>query len=121
MKVIGGQVFPAEKNRDHITQAIASITDTIETTILPALSGHYHDMVMITCHNDSDAAVTINIRDATGGTVRLKLTLPASEAKSWIFHTPYKQSAKNNNWTAKRPANLGTMTLSIYTQAVKKK
>ena len=120
MKVIGGQVFPAEQNRDNIVQATTSITTGTETTILAALSGYYHDMIVVTGHNGSDAAVTLEIRDETGGTVRTKITIPAASAKSWIYHIPYKQTEKNNNWTADMGDYTNT-TITMYIQAVKKK
>lgn len=120
METIGGQVFPAERIRDYVVQQATSITNGTEKTILTALSKYHQDLVMITGHNNSDAAITLDIRDNTGDTVRLKLTIPASSAKSWIFNTPYKQTLPGDNWTADMGDYTDT-TVTIYVQAVKNK
>ena len=121
MEVIGGQVFPEERIRDHVVQQASALTNGDETTILAAAkTGFFHDLCMIACHNDSDAAVTINVRDVTAGTVRMMLTIPAAEAKSWIFYTPFKQDAVANVWTADMGDYTNT-TISTFVQAVRKK
>ena len=121
MEVIGGQVLPEERIRDHVVQQAASLTNGTETTILAAAkAGFFHDICMVACHNDSDAAVNVSLRDVAAGTVRMMLTVPAAEAKSWIFYTPFKQDAVANVWTADMGDYTNT-TISIFVQAVRKK
>lgn len=120
MKVVGGQVFPAEKIRDYIKQQLTSITTGTEIAILTTLAGHFQDLCLIGGHNSSDAAITLDIRDKLAGTIRLRLTIPANEAKHWIFYIPFKQTTAGNVWTADMGDYTGT-TITMYVQAVKNK
>lgn len=120
MKTFAGQVFPAEKLRSEILQDSASLTNGTEATLLTGIAREYHDLLMVTCHNDSDVAITVSLRDKTAGTVRMIVTVPATTAQTWTFPTPLKQTSEGDNWTADRPDG-GAATLSVLAQFVRNK
>jgi len=110
------------KIRDFTTVQTTSLTTGTETTILTAETGIYHDMVLITCHNDSDAAVSVSIREATAGDVKFIMTIPAagSQLEPMRFPIPYPQAIVGANWTADQPDTTNT-TITILAEAVKNK
>ena len=87
--------------RDLVTRNNITLSSTTETTLIAALAGTFRDLTHLTLTNTSSTAVRVDIRDSTGGTVRLSMMLAADGGGAVIpFPVPYKQTTANNNWTA---------------------
>lgn len=118
MRNIGGQLFLEEEVRDQVLHQTAELTNGTAKTMVTAITGYYQDLLMVTGHNNSDAAVTVELNDG-GSSTRLKLTVPANEAKTWTFPTPFKQDDHGNAWTADMGDYTNT-TIGLYVQSVRK-
>ncbi len=94
--------------RDLVSTAVASLTTGTETTLLAANTSKFHDMVFITGANDSDAAVTVDIRESTAKDVVFSLAIPAADRVTIPFNVPYKQNYIDSIWTADIPDITGT-------------
>lgn len=115
---IGRQVVAIGQVRDLMVHQLATITNsTSETTILTAAANTFHDLTMLVITNASATAVSVTIKDATGGTNRLIVDLAANGGAVIPFHRPLTQSAVNGNWTATLSVN--TVTVHFTTQAEK--
>jgi len=87
--------------RALIVQATVTLTTTTETTILAAAgAGIYLDVSWIMLTNTSAAAVRVDIRPVTGGSVLLSLNVEASKTLIVdLSDIPLLQTTANNNWT----------------------
>ena len=99
--------------RDLIATAYISLTGGTETTLLAASAGAYHDLIYIMGTNNSDAAVTADIRAVTAGNIMTSIRIPANGTAGVSLPVPIPQDATGNNWTADLPDISGTtVTLS---------
>jgi hypothetical protein len=87
-------------NRANVVKGTATVQTTDETTILASQAGYYQDVTEIMIANTSATATRVDIRDATAGTVRMSLYIPAGDTRGIVFSFPYPQTAVTNNWTA---------------------
>lgn len=89
-------------NRNRIVPQKTTITNTSETTIVTADANYYLDLYFIVISNTSATAVNVTIKDATAGTTRFIIPVPAGDMKGFVIPSAdaYPQAAKNNNWTA---------------------
>lgn len=117
-KVIAGQVFRSQDVRDEVSHTTTSLATGTETTIDAAETGYYHDLVLITGYNSSDAAVSITLRDTTGGDAVMTMTIPATDSRSLQFNPPLKQTTPASNWTADMGDYTNT-TLTLLAQIVR--
>jgi hypothetical protein len=99
---LGRQVTRPVQVRDLMATAYATLTNGTETTLLAASAGSFHDLVYIMGANNSDAAVTVDIRPVTSGNIVMTLGIPAYGTAGVACPVPYPQSASDtgNNWTA---------------------
>lgn len=81
------------------TNAMVTITGTAETTIVSAVASTFNDLEAFFIANSSATGVRVDIRDTTGGTVRLSIWVPATTTYTYTGPT-LKQSTVNTNWTA---------------------
>ena len=102
---VGRQVMRPMQVRDLMATAYASITTGVETTLLSGVASTFHDLVWIKGANQSDAAVTIDIRETTGGTVIDTLVIPAQSTAGISTNVPYPQANSAGTWTVQ---NIGT-------------
>lgn len=79
--------------------AYASITTGVETTLKSAEAGLYLDLIQITAANQSDAAVTIDVRAVSGGNIITSLTIPAESTAGIATSAPLPQDNQGNAWT----------------------
>lgn len=99
--------------RDLIQTAYVSVTNGTETTLLAASAASFHDLIMIVGSNNSDAAVSVDIRAVTGGNIINTIRIPANSTAGWTPPTPWPQDATGNNWTIDGPDETGrTLTFS---------
>lgn len=117
---LGRQVIRTLQVRDLIQTAYVSVTNGTETTLRAAVAGAFLDLIMIVGSNNSDAAVSIDIRPVTGGNIINTLRIPANGTAGWTPPVPWPQSEQGNNWTVDAPDQTGsTYTFSaLFSQEV---
>lgn len=99
--------------RDLIATAYLSVTGGTETTLLAASAGVFHDLIMLVGSNNSDAAVSVDIRAVTAGNIVHTLRIPANGTAGFAPAVPWPQDAAGNNWTVDGPDETGrTLTFS---------
>ena len=106
---VGRQIIVPFQVRDLVFTASAATATLAEVTLLAGAAGTFNDLVEITCANDSGAAVSINIRDATGAGVVKVINVPASITASRDFSIPVPQGVAAATWTIQ---NAGTGDIS---------
>ena len=106
---LGRQVMVPHQVRDLVATAAVTLSTGTETTILAGAAATFHDMLYITGSNDSDAAVSVDIRDSVANAaVVTTLDIPAADRDSMTFPVPYPQSEVLSTWTADMPDITGT-------------
>ncbi len=104
----GRQIMRPIQVRDLIKTAYVQVANGTETTLKDAVAGAYLDCIMVTGSNDSDAAVSVNIRAVTGGNIVHTMEIPAYGLAGWAPSVPWPQDATGNNWTVDLPDITGT-------------
>lgn len=82
------------KDRNRIT-----LTTTTETTLIAAVASVRHVLTGLTIANRDNVAHTLDIRDATSGTIRETVVLPAGQTFVYKDTIGNPQAAVNTNWT----------------------
>lgn len=106
---LGRQVITVHQVRDLIFTASADTATLAEVTLLSGTAGAFNDLVELTCANTSGAAVTLGIRETTGGSVTKLIVIPANNTISRDFSVPVPQGTAATTWTIK---NEGTGDIS---------
>lgn len=117
---LGRQVNRPIQVRDLIHTAYVSVTGGTETTLRAAVAGACLDLIMIVGSNNSDAAVSVDIRPVTAGNIINTLRIPANGTAGWTPPVPWPQSEQGNNWTVDGPDETGrTLTFSaLFSQEI---
>lgn len=101
--------------RDLTLTAYASLTNGTETTLRAAVAGAYLDLIYVMGANNSDAAVTVDIRPVTAGNIVMTLQIPANGTAGIACPVPLPASDTGNNWTA----DMGDLTgTTVYLTAL---
>ena len=99
--------------RDLISTAYISIANGTETTLLAGVAGSYLDLMYVMGTNNSDVAVTVDLRAVTAGNIQTSIRIPANGTAGVSLPLPIPQDETGNNWTADLPDITGTtVTLS---------
>ena len=116
----GRQIVRQHGPRDRCVHNTITLTTTGETTLLAAgAAGVFRDLVMLIVSNGSDVDQLIEIRDATGGTVRIPIHLATGGGGAVIpFPVPVNQALAANNWTAKVSTAIGSGNVRIFALGV---
>lgn len=110
---LGRQLVRNIQVRDLIKTAYVSVINGTEATLLAATAGSFNDLVMVVGSNNSDAAVSLDIRAVTAGNIINTLRIPANGTAGWTPPVPWPQDATGNNWTVDGPDETGrTITVS---------
>lgn len=89
------------------TGVVTLSASTAETTFLAAgATGVFHDLTSMWCVNTSATVVRIDVRDATGGTVRFPLEVPPTDMRGIAISVPINQTTAANNWTIQSSASV---------------
>lgn len=115
---LGRQVTYPYQVRDNISTARASVANGTETTLFAGVAGTKHDLLYVSGSNDSDAAVSADIRDATGGGIITTLHIPANATEFISFPAPVPQNFAADTWTVDIPDITGT-TVNISALFIK--
>lgn len=105
---LGRQITRPVQVRDLIRTAYVAVTNGTETTLRAAVAGAFLDCIMVTGSNNSDAAVAVDIRAVTAGSIIHTMQIPAYGLAGWSPTVPWPQDATGNNWTVDLPDITGT-------------
>jgi hypothetical protein len=117
---LGRQVIRPIQVRDLTLTAYVSVTSGTETTLRAAVAGAKLDLIFLKGSNNSDAAVSVDIRAVTGGNIVDTLRIPANGTAGYTLPVPWPQDETGNNWTVDGPDETGrTLTFSaLFSQEV---
>lgn len=113
---IKGRLMVGSTPRALKTAQITTITtSTSETTVLTAVASTFLDVYGVIVVNSSATASNISFRDATAGTVRFNIYVPAGETRGFMLPTDaaYPQATVNNNWTATSSASVTSIIITL--------
>ena len=109
---VGRQVMRPIQVRDLIQTAYVQLTTGTETTLLAGASAILHDLIFVMGSNNSDAAVTVDLRSSTAGTVMMTIQIPANGTAGISSPVPILQQTEAQAWTADMGDITGT-TVSL--------
>lgn len=114
-----GRVVTTAGNIRELVAAQTTViaASTAETTIITAGgAGVFNDLSCLVITTTDVAASVLTIKDATAGTTRITLHLPATAAKDGPlvipFPIPLAQATANANWTITCSVNAGAVAVS---------
>ena len=103
-----GRQLMRTQARDLISTAYVSVTNGTETTLKAGVAGSYLDLIYMMGTNNSDAAITVDIRAVTAGNVQTSIRIPANGTAGVALPTAIPQDETGNNWTIDLPDVTGT-------------
>ena len=115
---LGRQVITPYQVRDLITTAYLALATGTETALLAGAASTFHDLVYVMGSNQSDAAVDVDFRSGTGGSVVFSLTIPADATAGVALPVPIPQTEVAQAWTADMADITGT-TVNISALFIK--
>jgi hypothetical protein len=94
-----------------VTQQTTITSSTSETTVLTAVTSTFLDVYGVIVTNTSATVTKVTFKDATAGTTRFVIEVPATETRGFMLplDAAHVQAATNNNWTA----TCGTSVASV--------
>lgn len=104
--------------RDLIATSQAELATLAEVTLLAGATGTFHDLVEITCANNSGAAVRISLRDNIAGGVVKTFDIPATNTITQTFPIPIPQNEAANSWTIQNAASGDVSGTTITVSAI---
>lgn len=111
---LGRQLVRPVQVRDLITTAYVSLTDSSEDTLLAGSASTFRDLIYVMGANESDAAVSVDFRCGTGGSVVLSLQIPANSTAGITTPVPLPMTEAAQAWTAQNPASdISNTTINI--------
>lgn len=108
--------FPSQNRIDKVLQTTTITASTSETTILTANATNRQDIYGLIIANTSGTAASVTIKDSTGGTTRMTISVPAGETRGFMLAVADalpQQSAANNNWTATSSASVSSLVITV--------
>lgn len=108
LDVIGRQLVRPIQVRDLMQTAYVSLTTGTETTLLAGVSGVFFDLLYVMGTNNSDAAVTVDLRSATAAGIVTSIRIPANGTAGVSLSVPLPQDTSATTWTADLPDITGT-------------
>ncbi len=101
--------------RQRITHAYLANTDGVETELVPAGGvGIKRDLAFLILANSSAAAVSVDIRDALAGTIRMTVRVNAESTVPVPIPVPLPQAVANTAWTI----DASGATTTLYATAI---
>ena len=98
--------------RDLTQTAYATFSTGTEATLISGVASTFLDLIYIMGANNSDAAVSVDIRSGTGGSVIMTLQIPANGTAGVALPVPLPQEIVAGAWTVDLPDITGT-TVSV--------
>lgn len=89
-------------------------SSTSETTIVTAAASTFHDLYGLILTNTSATACNVTIKDATAGTTRAVIAVPAGDTRGFMLpvDAAIPQATVNNNWTATCSASVASIQVT---------
>lgn len=112
---VGRQLVRPVQVRGLVQTAYATLSTGTETTLLAGVASTFLDLIYVSGANNSDAAVIIDIRAATGAGIVMSLTIPANGTAGVSLPVPIPQDIAAAAWTADMPDITGT---TVYLTAL---
>ena len=113
---LGRQLVRPIQARDLIATAYATFATGTEATLLAGTAGAYNDLIYVLAANNSTAALGIDIRPSTAGSIVMHLEIPANGVVGVSTPVPIPQQATGDgtggSWTVDLPDITGT-TVSV--------
>ena len=113
---IGRPITRPVQARDLIATAYATFATGTEATLLAGTAATYYDLIYVLAANNSTAAVGIDIRPSTAGSIVMHLEIPANGVVGVSTPVPIPQQATGDGtggtWTVDLPDITGT-TVSV--------
>ena len=115
---LGRQVITPYQVRDLVATAYLALATGTETALLAGAASTFHDLVQVLCANTSDAAVDVDFRYGTAGSVIASITAPADATSGAVFAIPIPMSEVAQAITADMADVSGT-TVNITATFIK--
>lgn len=112
---VGRQLTRPVQARDLIKTAYVTEDEIQEVTLLAGVASTYHDLIYIMCANESTAAINLDIRQTTGGTVQMSIEVPANGTAGVSLPVPIPQDHADATWTVKNSASDNSNTVYSVT------
>lgn len=113
-----GRVVTCAAPRALVLHQTTTITSSAaETTIVTAVASIFCDLTSIVITNSSTTGALVTIKDATAGTTRMIVYVPATGGIVINPHVPINQAVVNGNWTA---TCTSVASLYFYVQSVQR-
>lgn len=74
---VGRQLVRPVQVRELLQTAYVTAASEGPKTLLAGVGSTFHDLVYLMCANESDAAITLDVLQSTGGTVQATIVVPA--------------------------------------------
>ena len=116
---VGRQLTTPYQVRDLVATALAETATLAEVTLLAGGgAGVFHDLIELTCANQSGVAVTLSIRSETGAGIVKTLVLPATATQTFQFNIPVPQNTAAAAWTIQNAGSGDISTTVVSASAV---
>lgn len=118
LDVSGRQIlstYPSSGRASKGIQTTTITTSTAETTIVTAgATGIFNDIYRLVIGNTSASACNVTIKDATTGTTRFIIAVPAGETRGFSgdIVSAAIQNTAANNWTATCSASVTSIVIT---------
>lgn len=113
---IKGRVITTTAPRTlKLAQQTTITSSTTETTVLTAVASTFLDVYGVIVANTSATACDVTFKDATAGTTRFNIYVPAGETRGFMLpmDAAHNQSAVNGNWTATCSASVASIKITV--------
>lgn len=109
-----GKVIAVSAIRELKGVQKTTIANTTETTIITAAASTFHDLYGLIIANTSATATSVAIKDATAGTTRMNIAIPAGQTAGFMLDagSAVTQAVVNNNWTATAAASVTSLEIT---------
>jgi len=101
---VGRGVSRPVQVRDLVQTAYVTGDEVQENSLIVGVGGEFHDLIYVTAANESDAAINLDFRQTTGGTVQFSIELPATDSRTVSPPVPTPQDAQDAAWTVQNSA-----------------
>ena len=115
---LGRQLIVLHQVRDLVFTAQAATSTLAEVTLLAGVASVFHDLVEVTCANNSSVAVRLSLRSATGGGVVKTFNILANASVSQTFPVPLPQDVAADTWTIQNAGSGDTSTTDTTVSAL---
>lgn len=115
---VGRQIVAPHQVRDLVFTAQAATSTLAEVTLFTGVANVFHDLVEITCANNTSSSVRLSLRSATGGGVVKTFNILAVDTIVQTFPVPLPQGAAADTWTIQNAGSGDISTTDITVSAL---